>query len=178
MKLLLHTCCGPCTIFPLSILRAEGHDVMGYFHRSNIHPLTECMRREDTLKAYAEDVGLKLIIQTGYDLEGFLQAAAFREKKRCLTCYHDRLLTTALLAKRGRFDAFSSTLLYSRHQNHELIRSVGESVAAQTGVPFHYRDFRDGWKAGIDESKQRGMYRQSYCGCIYSEKDRYFKEVN
>ncbi|GAB6095539.1 epoxyqueuosine reductase QueH [Desulfatiferula olefinivorans] len=178
MKLLLHTCCGPCTIYPLTVLQTEGHEVMGYFHRSNIHPFQECMKREDTLKTYAEDVGLKLIIQTGYDLEGFLQAAAFREKKRCLTCYHDRLLTTALLAKRGRFEAFSSTLLYSRHQNHELIRSVGESVAAQTGVTFHYRDFRDGWKTGIDESKQRGMYRQSYCGCIYSEKDRYFKNIN
>lgn len=176
MKLLLHTCCGPCTIYPLGILRDEGMDVMGYFHRSNIHPLTECMKREETLKIYAEDMDLKLIIEKGYDLEGFLQTAAFREKNRCTACYHHRLRTTAILARRGNFDAFSTTLLYSRHQQHERIKTIGESVARETGVGFFYRDFRDGWQQAIEESKQRNMYRQPYCGCIYSEKDRYFKK--
>lgn len=176
MKILLHTCCGPCTIYPLGILRNQGMDVMGYYHRSNIHPFTECMKREETLKTYAEDLDLKLIIEKGYDLEGFLQNAAFREKNRCSSCYHHRLKTTALLAKRGNFQAFSSTLLYSRYQKHDMIRSIGESVAKETGVEFFYRDFREGWQQGIDESKQRAMYRQPYCGCIYSEKDRYYKK--
>jgi epoxyqueuosine reductase len=176
MKLLLHTCCGPCTIYPLRILRDERIDVMGYFHRNNIHPYQECLRREETLKSYAQNMDLGLIIQKGYDLEGFLQATAFREGNRCMYCYHDRLKTTALLAKRGRFDAFSSTLLYSRHQKHEQIKAVGESVAAETGVKFLYRDFREGWKEGIEESKHRNMYRQPYCGCIYSEKDRFYRK--
>ena len=176
MKILLHTCCGPCSIYPVDILRDEGIDVMGYFFRNNIHPYTECQKRENTLKQYAESIGLPLIIQKGYDLEEFLRNAAFRESQRCTYCYHERLMTTALMAKRGKFDYFSSTLLYSRFQNHELIKSIGESVSKQSGVSFLYRDFREGWKLGIEESKRRGMYRQQYCGCIYSEKERFYQK--
>jgi predicted adenine nucleotide alpha hydrolase (AANH) superfamily ATPase len=79
------------------------------------------------------------------------------------------------LAKRGKFDYFTSTLLYSKFQNHDLIKSIGESVARSTGVPFWYEDFRSGWKEGIAKSKEAQMYRQQYCGCIYSEKERFFK---
>jgi predicted adenine nucleotide alpha hydrolase (AANH) superfamily ATPase len=173
MKLLLHTCCGPCTIHPLEILHGEGMEIMGYFHRSNIHPYSECRKREETLLAFAETQGLAVIVQKEYDLEGFLRSMAFRESRRCGVCYHTRLTATALVAKKGRFDAFSSTLLYSRFQNHDLIRETGEAVAAETGVPFLYRDFRTGWKQGIEASKALGMYRQQYCGCIYSEKERF-----
>jgi predicted adenine nucleotide alpha hydrolase (AANH) superfamily ATPase len=176
MKVLLHTCCGPCSIYPVDVLRNEGFTVMGYFHRNNIHPYSECLKREETLASYAEAIGLPLIVQKGYALEEFLRNAAFREKDRCLYCYHDRLLTTALMARHGKFDAFSTTLLYSRRQKHDIIRSVGESVAKESGVRFLYRDFRDGWNMGIEESKKRGMYRQPYCGCIYSEKERFFRE--
>jgi hypothetical protein len=77
------------------------------------------------------------------------------------------------MAKRGRFDAFTTTLLHSRHQKHELIREIGEGLARRFRVPFHYEDFRLGWKQGIEASKAMGLYRQQYCGCIYSEKDRY-----
>jgi predicted adenine nucleotide alpha hydrolase (AANH) superfamily ATPase len=101
---------------------------------------------------------------------------AFREAERCNYCYHDRLRSTALIAKRGKFDYFSSTLLYSKHQKHELIRSMGKSVSKSVGVPFLYQDYREGWKEGIEYSKQMGLYRQHYCGCIYSEKERFFKE--
>jgi predicted adenine nucleotide alpha hydrolase (AANH) superfamily ATPase len=176
MKILLHTCCGPCSIYPVDVLRNEGFTVMGYFYRNNIHPYSECLKREETLASYAEAIGLPLIVQKGYALEEFLRNTVFREKDRCLYCYHDRLLTTALMARHGKFDAFSTTLLYSRRQKHDIIRSVGESVAKESGVRFLYRDFRDGWNLGIEESKKRGMYRQPYCGCIYSEKDRFFRE--
>ena len=174
MKLLLHICCAPCSIYPLRILKEDGIDVMGFFYRNNIHPYTECLKRQETLEAYAQQIGLKLIIPDQYDLEGFLQNVVFREKDRCRFCYHDRLLSTALIAKRGKFDAFSTTLLYSKFQNHRRIRSTGESVAKTTGVGFHYHDFRKGWKEGVETSKELGMYRQQYCGCIYSEKDRFF----
>jgi predicted adenine nucleotide alpha hydrolase (AANH) superfamily ATPase len=176
VKILLHTCCGPCTIFPLGVLRQEGHEVMGYFYRHNIHPYTECLRRQETLEAYAGREGLRVIIQKGYDLEGFIRSVAFREKERCRYCYHDRLRSAALVARKGKFEAFTSTLLYSRFQKHEMIRSVGASIAQETGVPFLYRDFRVGWREGIAASKEMGMYRQSYCGCIYSEKERYCHE--
>ena len=175
-RLLLHICCAPCTIYPLGLLRDENMDVMGFFYRHNIHPYTECLKRQEALEAYAEQIKFKVIYQEGYDLEGFIRKVAFRESERCNYCYHDRLKSTALLAKRGKFDYFSSTLLYSKHQQHELIRSMGESIGKSVGVPFLYRDYREGWKEGIECSKQIGLYRQHYCGCVYSEKERYFKE--
>jgi predicted adenine nucleotide alpha hydrolase (AANH) superfamily ATPase len=175
MKLLLHVCCAPCSIYPIRLLREKKYDVMGYFYGSNIHPYTECLKRQKTLSDYAGRIGLKLIISQGYDLEQFLRNVAYREKERCLFCYQERLRSTALMAKRGKFDAFSTTLLYSKFQQHETIRSVGRTVGQDTGVSFIYQDFRTGWREGIDASKKLNMYRQQYCGCIYSEKERYFK---
>ena len=156
-------------------MQARGLDVMGFFYRHNIHPYSECLKRQENLEAYARQIGLRLIIQEGYDLEGFIQNVVYREKDRCTYCYHDRLRTTALMARRGKFDYYSSTLLYSKQQNHDLIKSMGESIGKTVGVPFLYEDFRSGWKEGIQKSKDLEMYRQQYCGCIYSEKDRFYK---
>jgi len=175
MRVLMHVCCGPCCIYPVKALRNDGAEVMGYFYKHNIHPYTECLKRQQTLHDYAEQIDLRVIYQEGYDLEGFLQNAVYREANRCRQCYHDRLKATALLAKRGKFDYFSSTLLYSKFQNHELVRSIGEAIGKSVGVPFLYDDFRKGWKEGVEASKALAMYRQQYCGCIYSEKERYYK---
>jgi predicted adenine nucleotide alpha hydrolase (AANH) superfamily ATPase len=174
MKLLLHVCCAPCSIYPVRILREEKCDVMGFFYGSNIHPYTECLKRRKTLSDYAETIDLRLIISEAYDLEPFLRNVVYREKERCLFCYQERLRSTALMAKRGKFDAFSTTLLYSKFQQHETIRSIGHSVGQDVGISFLYQDFRTGWKEGVERSKQLKMYRQQYCGCIYSEKERYF----
>jgi predicted adenine nucleotide alpha hydrolase (AANH) superfamily ATPase len=160
----------------VKVLREEGADVMGFFYKNNIHPYTECLRRKEALEKYAAQINLRVIYQEGYDLEGFIQNLVHREADRCRHCYHDRLRTTALIAKRGKFDYFSTTLLYSKFQKHELVRSIGESVGKSVGVPFFYQNFQEGWKEGIETSKKLEMYRQQYCGCIYSEKERYFKE--
>lgn len=149
---------------------------MGFFFRHNIHPFTECMKREDTLRQYSQDIGLKMIWQQGYELEKFIQNIVFREKDRCRYCYHARLKASAMVAKKGKFDAFSTTLLYSKFQNHKLIIEIGQALAREYGLTFFYHDFREGWREGIDTSKQLAMYRQQYCGCIYSEKDRYYKD--
>ena len=175
MKLLLHTCCAPCSISPVQFLREQNLDVMGYFYRNNIHPYTECLKRQEALESYAKKIDLRVIYQEGYDLNGFIRNVVFRESNRCSYCYHERLRATALVAKHGKFDYFSTTLLYSKFQKHDTIRSIGESVSSSVGVPFYYHDFRVGWKDGIEESKRIGLYRQQYCGCIYSEKERYFK---
>lgn len=174
MKVLLHICCAPCAIYPVKVMRAQDLFVMGFFYRSNIHPFSECLKREETLRSYADSIDLRVIYQEEYDLEGFIRNAAFRESNRCMYCYYDRLKTTALMAKRGKFDGFSSTLLYSKFQNHELITATAKSIAKETGVSFFYRDFREGWKEGIKVSKELNLYRQQYCGCIYSEKERYY----
>ena len=173
MKVLLHICCANCAIYPIKSMREEGLEVMAFFYRHNIHPYSECLRRQEALEAYAEQIDLKVIYQKGYDLEGFLQNVVFRETDRCEYCYHDRLRSTALMAKRGKFDYFTTSLLYSKFQKHERIKEMGDSVGRSIGVPFFYHDFRVGWKEGIETSKRLKMYRQQYCGCIYSEKERY-----
>ena len=175
MKLLLHICCAPCAVHPLAVLRERDIAVMGYFHKSNIHPYSECLKRQQTLEDYSAVVDLKVIYQEDYDMETFLRKAAFREAERCRYCYYDRLKSTALMARHGQFDSFSSTLLYSRFQKHDLIREIGEALGRETGVRFYYEDFRSGWKSGIEASKRLGLYRQQYCGCIYSEKERFYR---
>ncbi|MBW2656342.1 MAG: epoxyqueuosine reductase QueH, partial [Deltaproteobacteria bacterium] len=157
MKVLIHLCCAPCSVYPVKTMKAGGLDVMGFFYRHNIHPYSECLRRQETLEGYARQIDLRLIIQEGYDLEGFIHNVVYREKDRCTYCYHDRLRTTALMAKRGKFDYFSSTLLYSKFQKHDMLKSIGESIGKSIGVPFFYEDFRSGWKEGIDTSKNLGM---------------------
>jgi epoxyqueuosine reductase len=174
MKILLHICCGPCAVYPVSVLRAAGHDVHGYFFNPNIHPYQEYVRRRETLAKWAEDCGLPVIYDDGYDMETFLRATVFRESERCRFCYGIRLEQTAGVARRGRFDAFSTTLLYSKFQKHDLLTGIGHATATAKELMFHYEDFRSGWKEGIRLSKDLSMYRQQYCGCIYSEKERYY----
>jgi predicted adenine nucleotide alpha hydrolase (AANH) superfamily ATPase len=176
MKILLHICCAPCSIYPVKILRDEGFDMLGFFYRNNIHPYSECIKRQETLESYATSIDLTVIYQKSYDLEGFIRNVAFRESNRCSFCYHERLRSTALIAKRGKFDCFSTTLLYSKFQKHDEIKLIGEAVGKSEGIMFYYNDFRVGWKEGVEMSKRLGMYRQQYCGCIYSEKERYYKE--
>lgn len=174
MKLLLHICCAPCAIYPVRLLRERDITVMGYFHKSNIHPYSECLRRQQALEDYSAGIDLGVIYQDGYDMENFIRNVVYRETERCRYCYYDRLKSTALTARHGKFDCFSSTLLYSKFQRHALIREIGEAVGKETGVRFYYEDFRPGWKEGIEESKRLNLYRQQYCGCIYSEKERFY----
>jgi len=157
----------------LRVLREEGHEVCGHFFNPNIHPYQEYKKRLDTLDVYAGEEGLQVIREEDYPLEGFLRQVAFREEDRCRHCYRLRLVKTAQIAKNGGFNAFTTTLLYSRFQKHDLIRCIGEEVAVKYGISFLYRDFREGWSEGVRISKALGLYRQPYCGCIYSEKERY-----
>ncbi len=175
MRVLLHICCAPCAIYTVQALREEGHEVYGYFFNPNIHPYQEYLRRRDTLAQYAESINLPVIFDTGYDLEGFLREMVFREKDRCRFCYRLRLNQAAHIAKKGKFDAVSTTLLYSKFQKHDLIADIGRETAGRRNIDFLYRDFREGWKQGIEKSKKLGMYRQQYCGCIYSEKERFYR---
>ncbi|MBO8159936.1 epoxyqueuosine reductase QueH [Thermosyntropha sp.] len=172
-KVLLHICCGPCAIYPVSTLREHGYDLMGYFYNPNIHPYTEYLKRKEALEQFAELVQLKVIYDKKYDLKEFLQSISYRETKRCLICYKMRLEAAAHIAKKGKFDYFTTTLLVSRYQKHNLIVEIGEEAGKKYGIPFLYQDFREGFKEGIEISKNMGLYRQQYCGCIYSELERY-----
>jgi predicted adenine nucleotide alpha hydrolase (AANH) superfamily ATPase len=175
MKILLHICCAPCTIYPLRVLRKVADQVKGVFFNPNIHPFLEYKKRLDTVREYTAREGLELSVAEGYPIEDFLQKTAFMGKDRCSYCYEVRLRHTAEQARKGLFDAFTTTLLYSRYQKHDLIRATAGDVAREFDIPFYYMDFREGWEEGVRRSKEMGMYRQKYCGCIFSEKERYFK---
>lgn len=173
MKILLHICCAPCAIYPVKEMRSNGLEVTGFFFNHNIHPYTEYRKRLDTVGEYAEKIDLEVIYRDEYRLEDFLEAVAVTPGERCLYCYSSRLEAVAATAAELGFDAYSSSLLYSRYQKHDAIKELGERFGIKYGVSFHYDDYRRGWKEGIEISKKMGLYRQQYCGCIYSEKERY-----
>lgn len=172
-NILLHICCAPCSIVPIQQMRQEGANVSGYFFNPNIHPYTEYLKRRETVKEYTKIILLQCDIDTSYDLEHFLSGAMPRGKDRCLFCYRVRLEKTFHRAIEGGFAAVSTTLLYSKYQRHDDIRKIGSELSEEFDLPFIYRDFRKGWQEGISESKRLNMYRQQYCGCIFSEKERY-----
>jgi len=156
-------------------LREKGLEVWSYFYNPNIHPYTEFVRRRETLEAYARDAGFKVIVDNEYDMEEFLRGVAYREEQRCRFCYAVRLRKAAHLAKDEGYNCFTTTLLVSPYQKHDLIRQAGEAAAEEYGVPFYYIDFRPGYRRAAAFSREMGMYRQPYCGCIYSEKERYYR---
>jgi hypothetical protein len=173
MKILLHICCAPCAVFPVESLAGAGHAVRGFFFNPNIQPYQEFERRTQALETLAEQVKLPVIWDRTYDLEGFFRAVAFREAERCRFCYYQRLSAAARVAKAGKFQAFTTTLLYSQYQDHELVREVAQQAGRETGVTFYYQDFRRGWEQGRENAARLGLYRQQYCGCIFSERDRF-----
>ena len=177
MKVLLHACCGPCTIYPLTALQQEGCKVTGFFFNPNIHPFQEFKRRLSTLEQFSAASNLTLIVEKEYGLRDFIRKVAFHEEERCQLCYLLRLEKTASLAKTLGFDAFTTTLLYSKYQRHSVLTEICQNLSLAHGVDFLYRDFRTGWQFGIDRSIDLNMYRQPYCGCLYSEQERYDKSL-
>lgn len=173
MKILLHMCCAPCSIYPVEELRREGAEVTGFFFNHNIHPYQEYVKRRDAVRDYAVMADLPVVWKDEYRLEEFLAAVAADPTTRCRYCYASRLEAAARTAAELGFEHYTSSLLYSRYQRHDEIRELGEEIGRRHGVAFHYDDYRRGWRRGIDRSKELGLYRQQYCGCIYSEKDRY-----
>ncbi|HEC24847.1 MAG TPA: epoxyqueuosine reductase QueH [bacterium] len=176
-KLLLHICCSPCLMYPYTVVNGKFDVVMGYFYNPNIHPYSEYLRREESLKKFTDDKGFKVIYEKNYDMEEFIRNVAFREENRCYYCLSKRLEKTASLAKSSKFTHFSTTLLYSKHQKHDYIKEIGRNLEKKYGIIFHYEDFRLGYKEGIKLSLEYNLYRQNYCGCIYSEKERLFHHV-
>jgi hypothetical protein len=174
-KLLLHICCAPCAIMPISILKSE-FDIVGLFYNPNIHPYKEYLDRLSSVKKLSEDFDI-FIIYEKYDYEEFLSELILNndisEPTRCEICYRKRLEMTNNIAKKIGIRYVSTTLLYSIYQKHGLIKEIAEYVIKDAG--FLYRDFRPYYREGVIKSKEMGYYRQKYCGCIFSNYDRYKK---
>ena len=175
MKVLLHTCCAPCAIYCADSMRKQGHEVHAYWYNPNVHPFMEHKRRLEAMQQLSELINLPLITYEGYEIIDFMHAITEQEAKRCPICYRMRLEQTARFTKEQGFDAFTTTLLISPYQNHEQIIEIANDVAINAKVNFYYEDFRPGFREGHRVSKEMGLYHQPYCGCVYSEWERYAK---
>ena len=172
MKLLLHTCCAPCSVYCIKSLREEGIEPTLYWYNPNIHPYAEYKARHDCLKEYAKLVGVELIIEDAYGLDEFVCNVADKLTTRCEDyCYPKRLRKAMEYAKQNGFDTVSTTLLYSIYQKHEYIEELMYGLANEIGLDFLYRDFREGWQEGQDTARAIGLYMQKYCGCVFSEEE-------
>ena len=176
MKTLLHICCAPCANQPIEVLRTDGFEVVGFWYNPNIHPFTEYRARRNCLREYAQAIELPLVEQNDYALRPFVREVAADIENRCGKCYEMRLFETARQAKTLGFDSFTSSLFISPYQNHELMMETAQRAAAEYGVEFLYRDFRPLFKQGQEKARELGFYMQKYCGCVFSEEERYLKK--
>jgi len=176
-KLFLHICCAPCALYPITKFREEGISLTGFFYNPNIQPLKEFKRRKETLRQWTiKNEKIPIVWDDSYPLEEWLLRAIQLGAERCKICYFDRMMRAAEEAKTRNFSHFSTTLLTSTHQKHDWVREAGEKAAFQVGIKFYYEDWRLGWEWAEKTSKKQEMYRQGYCGCVLSEKERYEKK--
>ena len=180
MKLLMHVCCAPCSVYCIKSLREENIEPTLFWYNPNIHPYTEYKSRLDCLTQYAEKINVNLIVEDEYGLDDFCKNVSNNISSRCTDyCYPVRLKKTFEYAKEHGYDAVSTTLLYSIYQNHEFIKTLCENYSKEYEIDFLYRDFRVGFWEGHEEAKNElNLYMQKYCGCIFSEEDRYLKKPN
>ena len=174
MKLLMHTCCAPCSVYCIDELRSENIEPTVYWFNPNIHPYMEYKARRDTLKEYTKLIGVQAIFEENYGLREFCKNVVDDLENRCVKyCYKVRLEQTAKYAKENGYDTFSTTLLISPYQNHEALKQIGEEMAQKYDITFLYRDFRPGFREGQVKARELGLYMQKYCGCVFSEEMRY-----
>lgn len=174
MKILLHTCCAPCWIYPAKKLKKEGISVTGFFYNPNIYPTEEYQRRRKALLELGVGNDAGGVIYPEYIPSQFSQAIKDNIERpgRCSACFRLRLERTAQFAKEKGFNAFSTTLLVSPYQDQELIKGIAEKIAQEWGIAFHFEDFRPGFSQAHKEAKNKKIYCQNYCGCQYSESEQ------
>ncbi len=169
MRLLLHSCCGPCTTFPLHFFRVQGFSVDGVFLNPNIFPAEEEQKRWATYEDWANEVGLNARrIHLPY--RDWLRTVASDLKRpgRCRSCYYVRLAHIAQLAKKEGYDGFSTTLLVSPYQDHGGLLDTMKKVSKEYEIPYVYNDLRRGYLRSRQMARGNHMYMQKYCGCEFS----------
>ncbi len=170
MKLLMHTCCAPCSVYCIDSLRKEEIEPTVYWYNPNIHPYIEYKTRRDTLREYTKSIGIEAVFHEEYGLDEFCKNVIGDLQNRCVNyCYRVRLEDTAKYAKENGYDTISTTLLVSPYQKHEFIHELGDKIVKEYGLQFLYRDFRVGFREGQAKARELGLYMQKYCGCVFSE---------
>lgn len=171
-RLLLHVCCAPCMTVTEPYLSEQGFETTAFFHNPNIHPWREWKRRLDTLEEWVSQTGTPLMVDRSYPLEENV-SMLMRSDPRCAACFAGRLSMAACKAVECGYESFSTTLMLSPYADHALLRAAGEEASARSGARFVYTDLRHLYRRSVEVSRAAGLYRQPYCGCIFSERDRY-----
>ena len=172
-SVLIHSCCAHCAAYTVDYWRGQGYEVSALWYNPNIHPYMEHQHRLEAMQSLAQATDLPLIVTEGYDIIDYFRRVVGHEAKRCQHCFRLRLSKTAETACQMDFSAFTTTLLISPHQKHDLLREIGNQLAEEKGVPFLYVDLRKRYSDSRRLTKERALYRQQYCGCVYSEWERY-----
>jgi epoxyqueuosine reductase len=175
MKILMHMCCAPCSAYPLSALRDEGLEVEGLFYNPNIHPIDEHKRRRETVEKFSEIKNVSVEYMDDF-MQQEWESFESSEELRCNMCYGIRMDKAAQYAKEKGFDAFTTSLLVSPYQKHDVIKELCERAAKKYGVEFLYRDFRPGFRQGQQMAREMELYRQKFCGCIVSFNESRFNK--
>ncbi len=172
-SILIHSCCAHCAAYTVDYWRQQGYEVSALWYNPNIHPYMEHQHRLEAMKSLAQEVDLPLIITEGYNIIEYFRQVVGREAQRCQYCFNLRLAKTAETACQMGFNAFTTTLLISPHQKHDLLREIGNNLAKEKGIEFLYADLRKRYSDSRRMTKGLDLYRQQYCGCVYSEWERY-----
>ena len=170
-RVLIHSCCAHCAAYTIEHWRKEGYEVSALWYNPNIHPYTEHQKRLEAMQTLAEEMDVPLINAGGYDVVEYFRGVVGNEAERCGHCFRLRLSRTAATAKEMGFDAFTTTLLISPHQKHDLLKEIGEELGGE--IEFLYADLRKRYSDSRHITKPMDLHRQQYCGCIYSEWERY-----
>lgn len=164
---MLHVCCGPCAIYPLQELIKKNIEIEGLFYNPNIHPKAEYDQRLLNAQIYFDSLNIPLHFTEDFRQEVWEDYRGNKEN-RCQMCYTLRFEYLVHYAKEHGFDAFTTSLLVSPYQQHDLIKDICERLSKKYDITFYYQDFRMGFRNGQEIAKINGLYRQKYCGCILS----------
>lgn len=173
----MHTCCAPCLTYSAKIFKERYEEVTALWFNPNVHPFKEYEIRYKALEKYEYETGMDVIYLDDYRLKSFLKGA-MKSDSRCEFCYEMRLAKTAEVAAERDFDHFSTTMTISPYQDHKVIKEVGERISERKGVKFIYKDMRNGFSEHHKLANEMDLYKQGYCGCIFSERERYQKELS
>ncbi|WP_297421569.1 epoxyqueuosine reductase QueH [Clostridium sp.] len=180
-SLLLHSCCAPCSSYVLEYL-SQYFSITIFFYNPNIYPVEEYSRRVAEQKGLISELKVKHeinFIEGRYDTENFYEISKGLEKEkeggeRCFKCYELRLKEAAIIAKSKGFEYFTTTLSISPHKNSQKLNAIGKKLSEEYNVEYLYSDFKkkEGYKRSIELSKKYNLYRQDYCGCVFSKNER------
>jgi predicted adenine nucleotide alpha hydrolase (AANH) superfamily ATPase len=172
-SVLIHCCCAHCTAYTIDYWRRQEYEATALWYNPNIHPYTEHQHRLEAMRSLAKQKDFPLLIADSYGMIDYFRQVTGHEAQRCQYCFRLRLRKTAETAIKFGFGSFTTSLLISPHQEHDLLRDIGGELAEEIGIVFRYVDLRKRYSDSRHITKPLNLYRQQYCGCVYSEWEHY-----